>query len=403
MAEEDAIILFHDLAAPAVAQGLDYLKQRGWQTVVYQTMQIMGAAWRGNVEPVKHQPDPNISWQLPPHLHGYSVSGISNNQSVGREITVRQVHEMMQQAVALLKSNNPVEAMRITEQIASLKINVPGMYYLRSVCLSNLGRHQEALAAAKVELAIDPTHRPAQVQLEKLTRALLRSQIKILTQQRSWNTTLSREHMLLIQNASLNYSYRGVPMLKNPFDFTLYPLLFWNLKPLTIIEIGSKYGGSALWFGDMLNNFGIDGHIYSIDIFKVTSVQHPRVTYMEGNGRALPEILTPDFINSLPRPLLVIEDADHTYETSKHVLEFFHPYLKREEYIVIEDGIISDLEQDTSYNSGPHKALKKFLSEHEDEYEIDSSYCDYFGYNITWCTNGFLKKIKASSSLGEPV
>jgi SAM-dependent methyltransferase/predicted O-methyltransferase YrrM/lipopolysaccharide biosynthesis glycosyltransferase len=73
-AEEDAIILFHDLTAPDVAQGLDYLKQRGWQTVVYQTMQIMGAAWRGNVAPAKHQPDPNISWELPAHLQGYNIS-----------------------------------------------------------------------------------------------------------------------------------------------------------------------------------------------------------------------------------------------------------------------------------------------------------------------------------------
>jgi cephalosporin hydroxylase len=403
-AEKDAIILFHDLASPAVARGLDYLKQRGWQTVIYQTMQIMGAAWRGNVEPIKHQPDPSISWELPAHLQGYSVSGMSENQSLYPEVTVRQVHEMMQEAIGLLNSNNLLEAMRLVEQVASLNIYVPGMNYLRCVCLSNAGQHKEALAAAKAELAINPNHRQAQVQIESLTRTLLRSQIKLPTQQRSWNTTLPRENMLLIQNATLNYSYRGVPMLKNPFDFTLYPLLFWNLKPLTIIEIGSKHGGSALWFGDMLNNFGIDGHIYSIDIIKVNSVQHPRVTYMEGNGQDLQAILTPDFINSLPRPLLVIEDADHSYETSKHVLDFFHPYLKREEYIVIEDGIISDLVQDASYNTGPHQALKKFLSEHEDEYEIDSSYCDYFGYNITWCTNGFLKKIKESSSLieGEP-
>ncbi|MEG5196903.1 MULTISPECIES: glycosyltransferase [unclassified Microcoleus] len=74
LAEEDAIILFHDLAAPDVAQGLDYLKERGWHTVVYQTMQIMGAAWRGNVTPVQHQPDPHISWQLPAHLQGYNIS-----------------------------------------------------------------------------------------------------------------------------------------------------------------------------------------------------------------------------------------------------------------------------------------------------------------------------------------
>ncbi|MEG4588136.1 glycosyltransferase [Microcoleus sp. MOSTC5] len=81
LAEEDAIILFHDLTAPDVAQGLDYLKQRGWQTVVYQTMQIMGAAWRGNVEPVKHQPDPNISWQLPAHLQGYNISRLETINS----------------------------------------------------------------------------------------------------------------------------------------------------------------------------------------------------------------------------------------------------------------------------------------------------------------------------------
>ncbi|MEG4011663.1 MULTISPECIES: glycosyltransferase [unclassified Microcoleus] len=86
LAEEDAIILFHDLAAPDVAQGLDYLKQRGWQTVVYQTMQIMGAAWRGNVEPIKHQPDPNISWQLPAHLHGYNISSLEaiNSQTASQ-------------------------------------------------------------------------------------------------------------------------------------------------------------------------------------------------------------------------------------------------------------------------------------------------------------------------------
>jgi hypothetical protein len=36
----------------------------------------MGAAWRGNVEPVKHQPDPEISWNLPKHLEDYFVSGL---------------------------------------------------------------------------------------------------------------------------------------------------------------------------------------------------------------------------------------------------------------------------------------------------------------------------------------
>jgi hypothetical protein len=70
-AEEDALILFHDLAAPAVGAALDRLRELGWHTVVYSTMQIMGAAWRGSVAPVAHRPDPSITSRLPAHLHGH--------------------------------------------------------------------------------------------------------------------------------------------------------------------------------------------------------------------------------------------------------------------------------------------------------------------------------------------
>ncbi len=76
-AKDDALILFHDLAAPAVAQGLDYYRKRGWNTMVYQTKQIMGVAWRGNVKPVEHEPDPKVTWSLPDHLSGYHVSGMT--------------------------------------------------------------------------------------------------------------------------------------------------------------------------------------------------------------------------------------------------------------------------------------------------------------------------------------
>ncbi|BCL34801.1 class I SAM-dependent methyltransferase [Nostoc sp. MS1] len=78
-AEKDALILFHDLNSPDVTQGLDYLKQQGWNTMIYQTMQIMGVAWRGNIEPVQHQPDPKIDWHLPEHLQNYTISELSTD------------------------------------------------------------------------------------------------------------------------------------------------------------------------------------------------------------------------------------------------------------------------------------------------------------------------------------
>lgn len=108
-----------------------------------------------------------------------------------------------------------------------------------------------------------------------------------------------------------------------------------------------------------------------------------RVTYLRGSGRELAAVLSADFLGNLPRPLLVIEDADHEAITTLAVLNFFHPILRSGEYIVVEDGMSSP---------GPREALAEFFNAHGDEYEVDPDYCDFFGYNVTWCLNGFLRK-----------
>jgi predicted O-methyltransferase YrrM len=72
---DDAMFLFHDLMSPDVAEALAELRGRGWSTLVYQTSQIMGVAWRGSIEPAKHTPDPKLEWNLPAHLHSFVVSG----------------------------------------------------------------------------------------------------------------------------------------------------------------------------------------------------------------------------------------------------------------------------------------------------------------------------------------
>ncbi len=64
---DDAAIVFHDLLSPDVAAALAALEERGWKTRCYHTMQIMGIAWRGNVTPVDHVPDPNLT--VPPFSH----------------------------------------------------------------------------------------------------------------------------------------------------------------------------------------------------------------------------------------------------------------------------------------------------------------------------------------------
>ena len=67
-AAADCAMVFHDLASPYVTNAVLHLKAQGWKTRVYHTAQIMAVVWRGHVDPVAHQPDPRIDWQIPDHV-----------------------------------------------------------------------------------------------------------------------------------------------------------------------------------------------------------------------------------------------------------------------------------------------------------------------------------------------
>lgn len=199
-----------------------------------------------------------------------------------------------------------------------------------------------------------------------------------------------------IQKGTMAYTWRGVACNKDPFDFALYPLLLWRERPATIIEIGSKEGGSALWLAETCSMFGIATKLISIDVNQRAKIEHPKISFLRGNGRQLENTLTEDFLTGLPRPWLVIDDADHHYETTLAILRFFHRHLQVGEYILVEDGIVDSFEDAHRYahfDGGPNRALSEFMAAHPYEYRLDTNYCDFFGYNVTWNTNGYLKRI----------
>jgi cephalosporin hydroxylase len=203
-----------------------------------------------------------------------------------------------------------------------------------------------------------------------------------------------------MQQALHHQRYHGLQIVKNPFDLALYQRLVETLRPGTIIEIGSKAGGSGLFFGDLLSNFEIEGRVCSFDIVPVTGVSHPLVTFAYGNGRHLNDVLDDDQIAAMQRPLLVIEDADHTEATTGAVLAFFHQCLEPGDWIVIEDGNLSNIypELYPDWSSGPHRALQTFFRKHAADYRIGAEYCDFYAYNATTASNGFLERVATSPS-----
>ena len=77
--------MFHDLNSPFVAAGLDAFAAAGWKTGIYETMQIMGIAWRGDYIPLVTARDPTVplkslascrSQTSPSHLNPRTRDGI---------------------------------------------------------------------------------------------------------------------------------------------------------------------------------------------------------------------------------------------------------------------------------------------------------------------------------------
>lgn len=197
-----------------------------------------------------------------------------------------------------------------------------------------------------------------------------------------------------LQRGVMSTKYRGVGCLKSPFDMVLYLQLFSKQAPRTVFEIGTRFGGSALWFADMMDNHGVPGNVITVDIKPPEGMADHRIKFLGGDAKELGGALDGELLQS-PHPWLVVEDSSHMYPESAAVLDFFHPHLTSGDYIVVEDGVVAfmDPAKYGKYESGPVRAVEDFLSKHPDEYEVDLDQCDHFGRNVTYNPNSWLRRL----------
>ena len=199
-----------------------------------------------------------------------------------------------------------------------------------------------------------------------------------------------------IQNGTLRTVYRNVPFFKSPFDIALYLQLLSRLAPLTVIEIGTKFGGSALWFADMQSAQGLpNARVVSVDIQPLANFSDPRISFLQGDAKRLDAVLTPALLQGCPHPWLVVEDSSHHYAETAATLAFFHDRLRSGDYIVVEDGVVAQLSgaHYRQYHDGPNRGVSDFLARHGERYAIDTALCDQFGHNATYNPNGWLRRL----------
>ncbi len=213
---------------------------------------------------------------------------------------------------------------------------------------------------------------------------------------RSFESNFTPDALKAYHKGTMNYTYRGVPCLKNPIDLALYMLIIQEVKPKTILEIGSFQGGAALFYRDFSRGLGMDIEIMTVDFrsnqLNETFVEQEGIGFLQADAENLADSGVPAFLETAPRPWMIIEDSAHTFDVSFAVLDFFKDRLQKDELLIIEDGIIEHQGGNWRYDGGPNRAIHEFFRLHKDVYRIDEYYNDFFGYNFTFNTNGFLRK-----------
>ncbi|MCE7798384.1 class I SAM-dependent methyltransferase [Sphingobium sufflavum] len=213
---------------------------------------------------------------------------------------------------------------------------------------------------------------------------------------RTFETAIPGAVLDRMQDGVMQTVYRDVRFLKSPLDIGLYLQLLSQLRPRTVIEIGCRFGGSALWFADMMSAHGTEApRVISVDIDPQVGFSDPRISILTGDAAELGGCLTDVLLASCPRPWLVVEDSSHHYHHALAVLEFFHPKLEPGDYIVVEDGVVNHMGGDhyRQYENGPNRAVSDFLVRETNSYQLDTRLSDFYGRNATYNPNGWLRRL----------
>ena len=189
--------------------------------------------------------------------------------------------------------------------------------------------------------------------------------------------------------------FLGVITNKSVSDMWNYQEILVELCPSLIVEFGTRFGGSALYFSVVGRAINPDLKVISVDI------SHAEVALQVRDDPAI-RLLTASSIDSIvadtvtemrsryPGKVFFILDSDHTKAHVLAEMALVRRIVQPGDYVVVEDGNINGHPVLPGWGEGPKEALETYFKKYPADYTVDTQREKRFGF--TFAPSGFLLK-----------
>ena len=133
-------------------------------------------------------------------------------------------------------------------------------------------------------------------------------------------------------------TWAGVKTLKSPSDMWNYQEILFSLRPSLVIEFGTRFGGSALFFAAVMRQLGNRFRILSVDIDAATVSEKTRhdpdielLVSSSVDPRVAQRIVT--LRKDYPGPVFAILDSDHSKAHVLGEMKLLRPVLNAGDYV----------------------------------------------------------------------
>ena len=188
-------------------------------------------------------------------------------------------------------------------------------------------------------------------------------------------------------------TWMGVETYKSACDMWNYQEILFKLKPSLVIEFGSAFGGSALFFASVMRQIGNPFKLLSVDIdhgrLAPTARRDSDILFVESSSTvpAVAERIQ-QLKSEAPGTIFAILDSDHTRDHVLAEMKLLRPLLSAGDYLLVEDSMLNGHPVLPKFGPGPYEAIEAYKHEFPNDYTHDTARENKFGW--TQAPNGFL-------------